>query len=475
MRRVRPEEALLPYEPTAEDPFDRRKAAHLARRAGFGATRAELDRAEKNGLEATLDTFLHGKGDGESFAGLLEQVEAQLIDLSRADGLRTWWLYRMLHTKDPLRERMTLFWHDHFATSIRKVYRGPLMLQQNELFRQRGLGEFGELLLAVSRDPAMLIWLDNRLNVKSRPNENYARELMELFSLGRDRYTEKDIKEVARAFTGWHLRGNRFFFNQAQHDGGEKTLFGVKGKFDGKDVIDLILARPECARFVTGKLWAHFVGPWAPSRAIGELAEAFHADSCHVGRLVARILRSRAFFSEQAWRARIAGPTDQFLRYSRLLGIKVNLAQAGRAIAGMGQALFEPPTVEGWKEEDAWLSARWSLSRMNGGALLSALRGTRGEPRFDAQGYARKHGLDTAKKCVDHFLELLVDGELPDGVRRRLLYYMDHYDKGRTRRPAKPNAQGDVKNAYKLDWTHVDLKVRGLVHLILALPEAQVC
>ena len=473
MPSLRRGEALLPYEPSKAEPFDRKRAAHLARRAAFAASANELDWMVEQGLDKSFERLLNSEDEEKRFGEILSLVEGQLLDLSRSDGIQSWWLYRMVESRAPVREKMTLFWHDHFATSIRKSYRARWMLMQNSLFRSAGMGEFGKLLLAVSKDPAMLYWLDNRLNNKKRPNENFARELMELFSLGRDNYTEKDIAEVARAFSGWHLRGDRFFFNKGQHDNGKKTVFGKTGNWNGDDIIRLLLEKPECASHLVRKIWAFYIGPWQPSAELEDLAGRFREDSYHVGRLVERILRSRAFFSQASYRARITSPVEFVIGNVRRLGAKLQLASAGRTTASLGQALFAPPTVEGWEGEDGWLAAQWNLNRMNTGAMLSALRGGSGEPRFSAFAYAKAHELDTAQKAVEHFLDLFVDGVVPEPVRKRLLYYMDHYDppRGKQHRGKK----GDRVDRYKLDYRHVDAKIRGLVHLVMALPEAQVC
>jgi hypothetical protein len=471
MREVRSGEALLPWQPSKDDPWDRRKAAHLGRRAAFGAKHEEIDWMLEQGPGGVLDVLFQPTGDAK-FDMLFEQLEGQVFDLSRTDGLQQWWCYRMLHGPDPLRERMTLLWHDHFATSVRKVGRGRYMQLQNETLRTHALGKFGDLLLAMSKDVAMLIWLDNRLSSKGRPNENYARELLELFALGRDNYEEQDIKEVARAFTGWTSSGERFVYDPKRHDSGEKTIFGKKGKWTGEDVVRLLLEQPACARHVASRIWHDMVGPWLPEEVLEDLAQGLRDSDYDLGQLVRRILSSRAFYSAQAYRSRISDPSEYVLGIVRRLGAKARISSIAGYISTLGQSLFAPPSVEGWKRGEAWLSARRCLLRIDAAMDLSADRGAEGEARWDVIAYCRQHELKEAEQIVEHFVDLFVDGEISAATRSRLLHYMNHVDlRGK---PKKGEKGPDRKDSFKADYRHVDGKVRGLVQLILSLPEAQV-
>jgi hypothetical protein len=221
--------------------------AQLLRRAGFGASPSELARYQKMGYSATLDELLHP--EKISNAALESFLAKQKFDFNNPYAIKKWWAYRMLYTACPLQEKMTLFWHGHFATSLQKVGDPKVMLEQNKLFRRLALGNFETLLLSVSKDPAMIIYLDNQENQKARPNENYAREVMELFTLGIGNYTETDIKEAARAFTGWHTNQKRtaFVFDDKNHDDGEKKVLGQSGNLNGDDVVHTLArsrARP---------------------------------------------------------------------------------------------------------------------------------------------------------------------------------------------------------------------------------------
>ena len=221
----------------------------------------------------------------------------------------------MLQGGHPLREKLTLFWHNHFATSLAKVQDPVLMFRQNGLLREHALGRFGPLLQAISRDPAMLVWLDSNSNVKGKPNENYARELMELFSLGVGNYTEKDIREAARAFTGWRTDGTGFAFDARLHDGGTKTVLGQTGTWDGGDVVRIVLEQPAAARFLVRKLYRYLVSETAtpPDALLEPLCESFRQSDYDIAGLVRTILASRHFYSAHAFRQRIKGPVEYVL------------------------------------------------------------------------------------------------------------------------------------------------------------------
>src|SRR5262249_16495681 len=235
--KIDPILAWKPWEPDAKQPWDLKWAGHLYRRAGFGATHEELLNAVHNGLSTTMKSLF--EGDPQRAARDRALAKEGVVVARKGDvlDLRGWWVERMLQSGQPLREKMTLFWHKHFATSLSKVQSTALMHRQNELLRRHALGKFEPLLLDVSKDPAMLVWVDSNRKVAGKPNENYARELMELFSLGVGNYVEKDVREAARAFTGWHTDGKQFSFAAALHDPEEKTVLGETGPWDGGDVV----------------------------------------------------------------------------------------------------------------------------------------------------------------------------------------------------------------------------------------------
>ena len=239
--------------------WTRRDATHLLWRAQFGASVSEIDRAHKESLSKNLDRLLTPQPESEEFQAVEPLLRETAYDTGSISDLQMWWLYRMHYSANPLREKLALFWHNHFATSSAKVRSVPHMAAQNDLFRSESLGSFRKMLHGMTKDVAMLIWLDGNANRKRQANENFAREVLELFSLGEGNYSEDDIKQAARAFTGWHVRADKFWFNERQHDYGSKTIFGRTGKFDGGDIIDLSLEQTACSRFIAFKLLRTFV------------------------------------------------------------------------------------------------------------------------------------------------------------------------------------------------------------------------
>src|SRR5947209_5666140 len=246
-----------PYEPKAKNPWDLRKAAHLHRRAGFGAAWADLQRDVKDGPAASVDRLLKPREQTEEEKQVLDSLRQGVLDSRDVERLKAWWLYRILYDPDPLREKMTLFWHSHFATSNRKVQSIPLMLRQSDLLRRHALGDFSALLTAIVADPAMLVWLDGAGSKKENPNENLAREFLELFSLGVGQYTEADVRAAARAFSGWVRERDDSFrgeggarFEPDQFDDGVKTLLKQTGPWKPADIVRITLEQPACAVFL---------------------------------------------------------------------------------------------------------------------------------------------------------------------------------------------------------------------------------
>src|SRR5438874_7993993 len=267
--------------------------AHLYRRAGFGPSRQDLLQGRAAGFEATRDILLAGARDPNVDQQTEDLIEPYTRDYNFSDinDVRFWWYLRMVNCPAPLREKVTLFWHGHFATANSKVDNPGLMQKQNQLFRRKGFGSFRDLLLAVSQDPAMLIWLDGRLNVVGKPNENYAREVMELFTMGIGSYTEHDVREAARAFTGWTLDGSSFHFDPAKHDNKPKTVLGQTGNFNGTDIVDMLAVRPETARFLSRKLFTFFVHDHPSDDEINALAKVYLDSQTHIGAVVTAIFR----------------------------------------------------------------------------------------------------------------------------------------------------------------------------------------
>lgn len=299
-----------------------------------------------------------------------ERMAEQRKNVERAFELREWWFREMLATPSPLTEKMTLFWHNHFATSQQKVRFTPLLYQQNIMLRRNALGNFGTMLREVARDPAMLIYLDGANSRKEQPNENFAREVMELFTLGEGHYGEKDIKEAARAFTGWSIDRDtgKFLFRRGIHDYGNKTVLGKTGNFDGDQVIDILLSRPETAQFITRKLWKEFVSP-APANAAEEaelkaMSELFRTSGYDIAKLMHAMLSSDAFYAPENRAALIKSPVEFVVGTIKQFEIEApNLRPFVLAAALLGQNVFSPPNVKGWPGGDAWINSATLLGR----------------------------------------------------------------------------------------------------------------
>lgn len=462
--RIDPKWAWTAYEPNSRQPWNQKLAGHLLRRAAFGGSAAEQKQALNDGPAATLDRLLAGGPDTSTF---YRQADALAEPIGRGVDdapLRAWWIYVLLHTPHPLREKMTLFWHNHFATSQAKVNDVAAMLGQNQLLRQHALGKFGPLLQDMSKDPAMLVWLDTVQNKKGKPNENYARELMELFSLGRGHYTEKDIREAARAFTGWSLKEGRFSFQKSQHDPGAKTVFGKTSKFGGEQIVELCLDRPEAARFLVVKLIRAFISDTLePEPELVEaLALPFRESDYDVSQLMRRLLSSNLFFSEHSYRARIKTPTEFAVGIVRGLEGNVSAVGLADALENLGQKLFFPPSVKGWDGGAAWLNTNTLLLRQNLAQALTSTEDSRFGRRCDPVALVAKYNLGRASdsQLVDFFAGLFLQNDLPAEARERLIEYR----------------RESAAQAYPSYWTEQDVadhRLRTLCYLVLTQPEMQ--
>lgn len=405
---------LAPFEPSADAPWDRRRAAHLLRRAGFSAGENELREALDAGPQATVARLLDPQ-ERSARCRELEELGEALAARGDIGALRGWWLLRMRHTSRPLHARMTVFWHNHFATSFEKVRDAGMMAQQLRTLERHALGPFEPLLLAMAQDPAMIVWLDGQQNVKGRPNENFARELFELFALGVGNYTERDIREAARGFTGWHQRGGRFHFARTEHDGGEKTVFGRTGAFGGEDIVRLTVAQPACARFLAGKLLREFVCPEPPDELTGALAKRLAENGCDLGDALKALLPSRTMYDSRWYRARIKSPVEMVVGVARSLDLQVPAQQLETAVAQMGQRLLEPPSVKGWDGHRAWLNSATMLVRLN-----AAARAAEPDVGFDAAALRTRFELDTRERVIGFCANLALDGVVPDSLRTAL-------------------------------------------------------
>ena len=415
-----------PYASGPGDPWDLRRVVHLHRRAGFGATWAEIERDLAAGAEAAVTRLLEGKRtegvpeDFEHRARLLADAATATGDIVR---LKSWWLWRMLFTPDPLGERLTLAWHNHFATSQLKVMDVAAMRAQNELFRRLARAPFGKLLGAVTHDPALLRWLDAQSNRAEHPNENLARELMELFTLGVGNYGERDVKEAARALTGWCVTADGRFFESAEHhDAGSKTILGKTGSLRGDDLVALLLEQPATSLRLAGRLCELFLREELRTReTVESLAAELRAHALDLGHGVALVLRSRLFFSQANLGGVVLGPAQFVVGAARALELfdpPPSMLLMAEWCARLGQDLFYPPNVFGWDGGRAWISTGTLLGRARfASELADGVLGARGTSALDA--LARRHSGDDPR-ALAAFLERLFLGaasEAPDWVQ----------------------------------------------------------
>jgi uncharacterized protein (DUF1800 family) len=373
-------------------------AAHLLNRAGFGGSPAEIGKFVALGLDGAVSRLLdYDKIPDEtadpdwakpdpSRVDFLKEVRAadpqkkrelqqgeQRKQRERLIELKHWWLARMAAGPRPLQEKMTLFWHGHFATSMDKVRDAYLMWKQNDLFRRMATGNWLEMLVAVARDPAMLIWLDQGQSRRQHPNENFAREVMELFTLGEGHYTEKDVTEAARALTGWSydFRNQEFIERPFFHDNGDKTFLGRAGDLDGRDVLEEIVEQPQAARFITAKLWTFFAGE-PPSDAVTDaLANTFRSSGNEFKPVLREMFSSAEFYSDRIVRNEVKSPVQWLVQSVRELERPLPGPMICFGLTrGLGQDLFAPPNVKGWDGGLSWITTSSLLMRYNAAALL---------------------------------------------------------------------------------------------------------
>ncbi|MEO1523805.1 MAG: DUF1800 domain-containing protein [Planctomycetota bacterium] len=403
---IDPSWAWQPFEPNDENPWDLSAVAHLYRRAGFGASRDVLDRATERSPSEVVEELVHATEP----TAYRKQLDA-LIRAGLASGsvsqLAAQWVYRMLSTPAPLLEKTTLFWHGHFATSAEKVEEADLMQRQNDLLRQHALGDFNALVQGISRDAAMLIYLDSATNRKAHPNENYAREIMELFCLGEGNYTETDIRELARCFTGWEIKRNKFRFNRYQHDFGEKSFLDQSGEFSGEQGVEIVLAQDAAPRFIVSKLIRYFVADEpAPSDALIEpLASELRENELQLAPTLKRILSSNLFFTHARAR-KIKSPVDVAVGLLRALDGSTNNYEIADGCRKLGLGLYYPPSVKGWDGGRTWINSSTLLGRAN--LIRQVLDSDKTRfARTTLDEYLESHDIKTTEQLVDWVEPLL--------------------------------------------------------------------
>ena len=429
--------------------------AHLMRRAGFGASREELAARAAQGYEATVDGLLSPGDDDRISDYLVRRFHPEISSMMGPVGAGEGWLYRIATTTTPLQEKMALFWHSIFATGYNKVNHGKALSDQTRMFRRHSTGSLRTLLVELSKDPAMIIWLDNQDNHKDAINENYGRELLELFSMGVGNYTEDDIKECARAFTGWtianlaymEIRSQRdsdwpygrialhFEYHPEDHDDGEKEFLGERGRFNGEDIVDIICRQPATARFIARHLYSFFVAdeppvpewpytPPADPQAVEQLVQAYFDNDYNIGAMLRVLFNSGFFKSESAWYTKVKSPVELVAGVLRLTGEfdrpRYEMTHRFDQTAYMGQILNNPPSVEGWHQGTDWLDSGTLVERIN---FASQQIGDASKPGIQAMVHrigSEFTGPGSAEGLVDACLEA-VGGLSVAGDTRRVL------------------------------------------------------
>lgn len=439
-------------------------AAHLLERSGFGPSRKDVERAVKRGFAKTLKKVMKPSPKTKKLPKTIDNTSE----------MQTWWINAMVRTKRPLTDKITLFWHNHFATAISKVGKRERMHAHVATLRYHALGNFRELLGAVARDPAMLIWLDNKDNFANAINENWARELMELFTTGvfdqngQPNYSEDDVIEVARAFTGWTLKDDEFFFNASKHDDGDKTFKGVTANLGGDDVLDLLVADAATQRRIPAKLWAYFAHPIElDDPIVTDLAAVFANTGGNIAELVEAIFSHDAFYSAEAKSGHVRAPAEFVIGLLRRLGAKIKKGyprDVGELVRDLGQSLYNPPSVFGWDEDLAWVGTSGMLERARATDWIIEQRDKKKDDlTFRPEkllGKKKAWSTLDAAGVVDVVLAELGMSGVAAATRSALETYVAADSSG-------------LPNEVVVDDDFIDEKVRGLIALACASPEYQ--
>lgn len=432
--------------------WNARTAAHLYRRAGFGGTAKQVNSAIASTPSQVVKELVQKNIEPDAFRSTADRLAKATLAGGDSKQLSAAWAYRLLYTPNQLLEKMTLFWHGHFATGAEKVQDAEMMWRQNELLRNSALGQFEPLVQAIARDPAMLVYLDSTSNRKAHPNENFARELMELFCLGEGHYSEYDVQQLARCFTGWEIKNERFRKNRYQQDREDKKVLGTTGPFDGEEAIKIVLEQPEMARFICRKLFHFFVcdEPRVPDRIVEPLADIMRRNDLRIAPVVETILGSNLFFSEVSLGRKIKSPVELAIGVLRNLEGTTNTLLLSKGIHGIGQGLFYPPNVKGWDGGRSWINSSTLLGRTN---LVHQILSDK-TTRFaggNLQEYFQGLNIHSAREITSWLCENLIAVEIPEQTVDALTESVS----------SRTNPQED--------------ELRTLVHSLATLPEFQLC
>ncbi|MCI0902041.1 MAG: DUF1800 domain-containing protein [Chloroflexi bacterium] len=429
--------------------------AHLLRRAGFGASRDELEEYLAMGYEGAVETLLNPSDPDNMPDDLIRRYHVEQSELRDLPGSAAYWMYRMISTSCPMEEKIALFWHSLFATGYVKLNQARALLNQVDMFRRSGLGSFEELLVELSKDPAMIVWLDNNENHGSAINENFGRELLELFSMGIGNYTEDDVKECARAFTGWTL-GNaeymsiraakdsiwpygriawHFDYRREDHDDGEKTFLGETGRFNGEEIIAIIVKQEATARFVATRLFQFFGADEvteAGETVIEEMMATYFSSGYQIRDMLRTLFHSGFFKSEDARFARVKGPVEMVVGAIRMAGNyqspSLGIEKVSNTMFFMGQGLLRPPTVDGWHEGAEWIDSGALVERVNFVAKeLSDVRSPGVRSIIDRLEANSDQGVLKPSDLADGCLDLLGPIQVSDETRSVLVDYASRH------------------------------------------------
>jgi len=443
---------------------------HLLRRGGFGASLEELSAYQNLGFSGAVDRLINYQQVSEDDTE--NRLKALNLNLVKPTDQQRWWLLRMAWTQRPLLEKMTLFWHGVLVSSYRKVGGARAygrMMVQNQFFREHAFDTFDNILLGITTDPAMLFYLDLTKSTKKAPNENYARELMELFTLGLGHYTQQDVYEAAAALTGWHVKGLTSRYLPRDHNDLTKTFLGQTGNFDYKDVVRILANHPATPWFICRKLFTFFVYENPTSDDLRPLVDTYVQSGHNMGQVMRTLLLSPQFSSTKAYRSRVKSPVEYIAGAYRALNVQGSGDGLPNISLLMGQTLFDPPNVAGWpgdKVSAVWLNSGTWMTRLNYIDLLLS-RGTfTGRNRLspiDLQGIVDANNIGSPEHFVDYFTSFLLDGVVD---KERRAQYIDFFT---TKDTSRGNAHITLKNgqSYPLN------RVRGTLYLIMASPEYQ--
>jgi hypothetical protein len=418
----------------APTPAPHTQITHLLRRAGFGATWSEIQTYSALGWQGAIDRLLNPNSVPDDID---QRLNALGLDLTRPPDEQRWWVLRMLYSQRPLLEKMTLFWHGLLTSSFKKVggKRGyGYIINQNNFLRAHAFDTYDNILLGITQDPAMMWWLDLRLNQKQSPNENYARELMELFTLGvNGGYTQDDVHNAALALTGFKLNpdGTVIYLPQ-RHDDSQKTLLGHTGDLNYQDVIRIVAGHPSTGPFLCRRIFRFFVHENPSDADVQPMVTAYYSSGHNIGAVMRAMFTSPVFLSPEAYRARIKSPVEFTIGAIRQLELEVGGAGVAQVISQMGQIIFDPPNVAGWPGDQSsanWMNTGTWLVRVNLiNALLDGVRGFQGEGGQGLgsanqllQGIINRQKLSSPAAVVDYFTALFIDGQITAARRQTLI------------------------------------------------------